>query len=581
MTIRVSTVRSTNFKFKCYFVLYKIAMIKKYILLALMGTSLTAQAQKDLLVSWTSKNIHYAQDARPDIARATTDTTITVWKGERAGISAIIYSSTNLGNTRVRLTEWKNGKHIVNASQGMARFINYVTTDNYQYCGYHPTTLAPYQVADVIDHDVAHPLTEGTAHPVWCTLEVPQELEAGRYDTRLQVVDAQTNKTLRELRLHINVVNRQLPSPSEQQVHVDFWQQPYAVSRYAGVERWSQAHIDSLKPYLRLLARSGQKVVSAILFYEPWGDQSHDKFSPMVQTTKCRDGAWHYDYSVFDRWVSLCEECGISKQINCFSMVPWDMSFRYYDETLQRDVDLKTTTSSAEYKELWTAFLKDFAAHLKRKGWYDKTCIAMDERGLGNMLDAYRVAQEAVPGMKMALAGSYHKELVDKLYDYCIGYGEAFSPEELAARKAKGWVSTTYTCCSNTEPNLFSNSLPAEAAFLPVYCVANGFEGYLHWSWMNWNDQPLTDTRFRLFAPGDTYLIYPGARSSVRYERFIEGVAMAEKIRILRQEYEQQGDTEALSRLNAIVKEFAPVGIPEGKTAGELVDRLQEVISKK
>lgn len=122
----------------------------------------------------------------------------------------------------------------------------------------------------------------------------------------------------------------------------------------------------------------------------------------------------------------------------------------------------------------------------------------MDERGLDNMLDAYRVAQEAVPGIKMALAGTYHPELLDKLYDYCIGFGEAFTADELAARKAKGYKSTTYTCCSNTEPNLFSNSLSAEAAYIPVWCTANGFEGYLHWSWMNWTDSPLSDTRFRL-----------------------------------------------------------------------------------
>ena len=69
----------------------------------------------------------------------------------------------------------------------------------------------------------------------------------------------------------------------------------------------------------------------------------------------------------------------------------------------------------------------------------------------------------------------------------------------------QGRVSTTYTCCSNTHPNLFSNSLPAEAAFLPVYCIANQFDGYLHSSWMNWDDKSLTDTRYRLFAPGDIY----------------------------------------------------------------------------
>ncbi|MEE1415007.1 MAG: DUF4091 domain-containing protein, partial [Prevotellamassilia sp.] len=204
---------------------------------------------------------------------------------------------------------------------------------------------------------------------------------------------------------------------------------------------------------------------------------------------------------------------------------------------------------------------------------------AMDERGLNNMLDAYRVAQEAVPGMKMALAGTYHKELSDKLYDYCIGFGEHFPAEELAARQAKGWPSTTYTCCSNTEPNLFSNSLSAEAAYLPVHCVANGFDGYLHWSWMNWADRPLEDTRFRLFAPGDTYLIYPGPRSSVRYERFIEGVALAEKIRLLREEYQAKGQDDLLRRLNEAVREFAPAGIPEGRTAAEMVRKLEQVVN--
>ena len=127
---------------------------------------------------------------------------------------------------------------------------------------------------------------------------------------------------------------------------------------------------------------------------------------------------------------------------------------------------------------------------------------------------------------------------------------------------------------------MFSNSLSAEAAYLPVFCVANNFEGYLHWSWMNWADEPLRDSRFRLFAPGDTYLIYPGARSSVRYERFIEGVAMAEKIRILRNEYTQNANAEALDRLNSLVKAFAPAGIPNGKTAAGMVNELQEVLNK-
>lgn len=546
---------------------------------AALSTSVQAQTNDKLFVSWGSKDVHYATTERPN-QKLTTDTVLQAWRGERAAMQAIIYAPKTVGKLRVRLTELKSGRNTLAANSAQARFVNYVTTDNYQYCGYHPATLTPYQVPDVIDLDVAQQVDEGTAHPVWCTIEVPQTAAPGSYATQLEVVDDATQKVVNRLCLNVKVNAHALPTPKEQKFHVDFWQQPYAVSRYLNVARWSDAHFEALRPYLQLLARSGQKVVSAILFYEPWGDQSNDKFDAMIKTTKGRDGQWHYDYTVFDRWVALCAECGIDEQINCFSMVPWDMTFRYYDEATGKDVDLKTTTSSKEYKELWSNFLKSFATHLKQKGWFDKTCIAMDERGLDNMLDAYRVAQEAVPGIKMALAGTYHPELLDKLYDYCIGFGEAFTANELAARKAKGYKSTTYTCCSNTEPNLFSNSLSAEAAYIPVWCTANGFEGYLHWSWMNWTDNPLSDTRFRLFAPGDTYLIYPGPRSSVRYERFIEGIALAEKVRLLREEYQRTNNTAALNQLNEMVSAFQPAGIPQGRTAAEMVNALQQLVNK-
>ena len=550
---------------------------RTYSLLLAALAALGCQAQKQVAATWASKDVHYARTA-PQPERLVSDTAVTAWRGERLGVEALLFGKRDGQTVVLRLTGGKDKAAQAFANGSTARFLGYVTTDNYQYCGNHPTNLAPYDVADVVTNDSVASLAEGEARPVWCTVEVPRNAQPGVHRLQLCVADSATGRTLQTLTLAVDVKDRTLPTPREQQFHVDFWQQPYALSRYIGAERWSEKHLDALQPYLRLLARSGQKVVSAILFYEPWGDQSYDKFSPMVQTTRRADGSWTYDYSVFDKWVGLCAQCGIDEQINCFSMVPWDMTFRYYDEAQHKDVDLRTGTGSEEYKELWTNFLQNFAAHLREKGWFDKTCIAMDERGLDNMLDAYRVAQAAVPGIKMALAGTYHAELVDKLHDYCIGFGEAFTADELARRKAMGGKSTTYTCCSNTEPNLFSNSLPAEAAYLPVFCIANGFEGYLHWSWMNWADKPLTDSRFRLFAPGDTYLVYPDGCSSVRYERFIEGVALAEKVRLLTAEFFQKGDTAAAERLDSLVKAFAPAGIPQGRAASEMVNELHRAV---
>ena len=531
-----------------------------------------------LYASWASRDVLYVKTAVPQL-RLRTDTIVYAWRGERVGVEAVLFSPVATSQLALRTSAWTKADASIPAEHCTARFLRYVLTDNFKACGTHPTNLTPYLVPDVIDLEHAMALEACTTRPIWLTLEVPRDAEPGLYTLTLDVLDATSQTVLQQLSLRISIQEHTLPLPSEQAFHLDFWQQPYALSRYEQVERWSDRHFELLRPYMELLARAGQSVVSAILFYEPWGDQSHDKFSPMIQTTKRRDGSWSYDYTIFDRWVEFMASCGIDKQISCFSMVPWDMTFRYFDEAQQREVDLKTSTSAPEYKALWTSFLQSFAEHLRAKGWFEKTMIAMDERGLDNMLQAYAIAQEAVPGFRMALAGHYHKELADKLADYCISLWQTFSAAELKSRRAKGWYSTTYTCCSTDQPNIFANSLPAEATFLPLFAVANDFDGMLHWSWMNWPDHPLTDSRFRLFAPGDTYCIYPGPRSSVRWERFIEGIQQTEKIRILRNLYAQKADSKALTKLNNTVAKFKSSTITYQESAAKRVNYLESVLN--
>ena len=108
---------------------------------------------------------------------------------------------------------------------------------------------------------------------------------------------------------------------------------------------------------MQLLARAGQRNASAILFYEPWGVQSNDKFDAMIETTRKADGTWSYDYTAFDRWISFLDSCGINGDINCFSMVPWDMTFTYYDEASKSYKELKTTTNSKEVQRLMDSIL--------------------------------------------------------------------------------------------------------------------------------------------------------------------------------------------------------------------------------
>lgn len=526
------------------------------------------QLADGLHATWGSRDIHYSLHEVPDVEQKDS-ATLYAWKGERANIQAVLFSKSDQGTLSVRMTEWKKNGTLTGINAGEARFVNYVITDDYDACGTHPMTLPLWLVADVIDQDKPHAVPAMETRPVWCTLEIPRNVDAGAYTTELEIVDADDN-VVKSLTLTVNVDSHSLPTVENQKFHLDLWQQPYSVSRYYQVERWSDAHIEALRPYLAALGRAGQRTVSAIMFYEPWGEQTHDLFDPMIQTTKKTDGTWEYDYTIFDKYVELCDEYGINKQINCFSMVPWDMSFRYWDETTETYQFITTTTSSSDYTSLWTDFLTAFKAHLQEKGWFDKTNIAMDERSESDMLNAYNIANSL--GFSMALAGNYHSSLSDKLQDFCVALGQdkLFTDDELAYRKANNLVTTIYTSCSNAEPNIYSNSYPAEATYLPLYAAANDLDGYLHWAWLNWPEQPLTDSRFRKFGSGDTYSYYPGNRSSVRFERLIEGIHQYEKVQILKEEYKD--DAEKLATLTALLKRFESDALAGEECAAKVND---------
>lgn len=494
---------------------------------------ITLAAPVNAQLTWASKDIHY----QPDTPLPTTivaDTLIHAWRGERVGALALIHVPK--GQSAV-CTATVSGQ-----LPAQAAFVGYVLTDNFRACGTHPDTLPTWRVPDLIDTKAGSIHLSGESRPVWVTVEVPRDAAPGHYRETLSVDGYNIN-------LDIAVSDMTLPEPGKQAFHLNLWQQPYSVARFGNVEPWSKEHFELLKPYARYLARAGQSTVSAILFFEPWGVQSNDLFLPMVETIKKADGTWAYSYDIFDRWVQFMADNGVDGLIECFTMIPWEMNFRYYDKATEEYKFLKTTTDTPEYKDLWVNFLKAFASHLREKGWFDRAMISMDERKLSDMLNAYAIIREAEPEFKVSLAGNYHPELADKLYSYTILLTEAFPPGTAEARRTEGMITNLYTCCSRPEPNLFSNNSPADAAWIPLYCTATGHDGYLHWSFMNWTDDPLTDTRFKLFAPGDTYFIYPEGRSSVRYERLVEGIELSEKVRLLRDKFIAEDDAASLSAL--------------------------------
>ena len=205
------------------------------------------------------------------------------------------------------------------------------------------------------------------------------------------------------------------------------------------------------------------------------------------------------------------------------------------------------------FEELWVPFLTDFTGHLREKGWLGRTNIAMDERSPEEMTDALDLLRKTAPELGIAMADNKNSYLsYPFINSMCVKVRDRVPPQHIAERRAQGFVTTYYVCCSDRFPNMFTFSDPAEAVYAGWYTAACGYDGFLRWAYNSWVGEPLTDSRFRTFPAGDTYIIYPGARSSIRFERLVEGIQDAEKISILKKEFAATGTPEAASRLEQL-----------------------------
>ena len=537
------------------------------------------------IIAWGSTDVRYNKELPAQVAPAGI-MNLTGWMGEKVSAQFVISTNRDLKNVSVEVSDILAKNYKISKWNTERGFVRYVMTDELNKdgkgaCGYrNKADFDSTLVADVIDHITpALDIKANTTQSVWVSVKVPREnIIKGMY--RGTVTVKEDGKVLAELPLTVTVKNRVLPEPKDWAFHLDLWQNPYAVARYYNVEPFSQEHFDLMRPIMQRYADAGGKVITASIMHKPWNGQTYDPFESMVTWMKKADGTWWFDYAVFDKWVEFMMSLGVKKEINCYSMVPWRLSFQYFDQASNQFKFFNGKPGEPAYEEFWMRMLQSFAQHLKEKGWFEITHIAMDERGLKDMLATIEVVRKADPDFKLSLAGTYHKELVDHMDDYCVTVAEEFTPEELEKRKAAGKVTTFYTSCAEARPNTFTFSPLAESEWFGWRAAKIGVDGYLRWALNSWVKDPLLDTRFITWAAGDTYILYPGGRTSTRFERMIEGIQAYEKIRILRAEKDKRGRSKNYGKqIDKILEPFSDFHLQDAP-AEKVVKQAKAALNK-
>ena len=540
---------------------------------------------KGVAFSWGSIDMRYPKTSVPECLNGK-KIILKGWRGEKVMAQAVVWSNEDIKNLNFSISEATDSKgNKIEKNNFEAGFVRYVMTDEANSdgsgnCGHRPdhTIYDSTMVADCIDpytDDIC--LNKMNCQAIWIGCKIPQEAAPGNYKGKLEIRNG--NIQIGSLDFEIRAGQRILPEAASWKFHLDLWQNPFAVARYYQVKPWSKEHMDAMYPIMKRLADSGQKVITASITHKPWNGQTEDPFETMVTWIRKVDGSWDFRFDVFDKWVEFMIGLGIDKQINCYSMVPWKLSFQYLDQATNTFAFLETSPGEEEYEKLWTNMLSAFSAHLKEKGWFDICTIAMDERPMEIMKKTIAVIRKADPDFKISLAGNFHPEIEKEIYDYCITINSSFPEEVLAKRKAEGKISTLYTCCSEYYPNTFTFSPAAEAAWIGCYMAAADVDGYLRWAYNSWTLEPLLDSRFRTWAGGDTYIIYPGNRSSIRFERLTEGIQLYEKVRILKEEFTKTENIKALSAIEDALSKLE-ISALSNKSAAEDIKMIKELICR-
>lgn len=535
---------------------------------------MAAQPQSSFRLDWAATGSHCVIGGGPSLEFQKKAFNHVAWRGEKVFAQAVVSSEEELKDVRLSVSDLRNGKSLIGAENIRLQFVSYVVSDlldttKYGQCGSREdkSKWGEVLVADVLDINDSMTVPAGRKQPVWMTVSVPSDARPGKYSGKLTVTSS--NAKARSLNVELTVADHVLPPARDWAFHLDLWQNPYSVARYENVPLWSDAHFEAMRPVMKMLADAGQKSVTATIMSRPWNGQTEDAFGSMVTKIRRIDGTWLYDYTIFDRWVEFMFSLGIDRQINCYSMIPWALQFDYIDQATTSPATFQAAPGSEEYNEYWGAFIADFARHLKAKGWFEKTMIAMDERPLESMQAVLGLIRKIEPAFKISLAGNYHEPVIYDIVDFSETFsGKREFPESAKAkRKELGLTTTFYTCCAEAHPNMFVISDPDEAAWLGWFAQAEGYDGYLRWAYNSWTLDPLTDARFRTWPAGDCFVVYPGGRGSVRFSKLVEGIQDFEKVRILRAQWQKTGNEAKLGQLTGILKSFtSETVLAEGPT---------------
>lgn len=362
---------------------------------------------------------------------------------------------------------------------------------------------------------------------VWFDVELPADVAAGTYTIPV-CFRLPDGELIARTEAQVEVLKTELPK--QKTIHTE-WFYCDCIAEYYGVSVFSEKHWRIIRNFLITAVRNGVNMILTPLF-TPELDTYIGGERLTTQLLGVRvvgKNQYEFDFSLLDRWVNLCLECGVEYFEFPHFFTQWGSAHApkivaKVGNRKKRIFGWETDSMGEEYQAFLSQLLPTLVTYLKEKG-IDKNCFfhVSDEPKLED-LDMYRRCRESL---------SRHLEgysIIDALSDFDFYQSGAISKPIPAIKHSDPFLEAKipglwlYYCTAGgnnlgTTDRLIAMPL-TRTRILGVQMYRYHIEGFLNWGYNFYNDQysydrvnPFLDTTGDFFSPsGDTFLVYPGEK---------------------------------------------------------------------
>ncbi len=383
-------------------------------------------------------------------------------------------------------------------------------------------------------------------HSVFVTVDIDESIPAGEYpiDLVFKIDEPQwyegcptrfkNGRMSQTMHMTVKVIDATLP---KQDIIFSQWFHADCIASYYDVKTFSSKHWALLEKFIKTAADNGMNTILTPIF-TPALDTFKGKERPTVQLIDItlNGDKYTFGFENFDRWVTLCQKCGIENFEMAHLFTQWGAEatpkiIANIDGKKKRIFGWDVASDSDEYFNFLSQFLPALVGRIKELGIQDNVFFHIsdepDEKHLEHYSKLYKFVKPFIAEFRISDALSKYDFYKMGTVDMPIVSINHIKP--FLEKKVDNLCG--YYCCGQTidVSNRFVCMPSSRNRVIATQLFKYDLKGFLQWGYNFYYskgsehllDPFLTTDALYSFPSGDSFSVYPGRKGPIESLRIV------------------------------------------------------------